>query len=164
MACGQEFQTDTFSGGMPREEVANTITHGIGLALSVCGGTALLILAPRQQGTWLIAACAIYAASLVAVYAASTLSHAIQRPRLKRFFQIWDQGLIYLLIAGSFTPFALQYLSAGSWWVLLDAMWVVALLGFFAKIILEHRIEAVSARPRASCLAGCRPLRLSADV
>ncbi|MBI2824306.1 MAG: hemolysin III family protein [Planctomycetia bacterium] len=127
-----------------QDEIANSITHGIGLALALVGAAALVALAIQYGGAREIAGCSIFAASLVAVYAASTLSHVFQTPRLRRMFRTLDQACIYLLIAGTFTPFALQYLRGGWWWVLFVAMWGVAIVGFLSKVLWAHRVEAVS--------------------
>jgi hemolysin III len=125
------------------EEIANSITHGVGCVLSIIAGVALVAEAVRRGDAWLIVGCGIYALTTIAVYAASTLSHAVQTPRLKRWFRMLDQGCIYLMIVGSFTPVALAYLS-GWLWVLFALMWGVALLGFFSKVVLAHRIEGVA--------------------
>lgn len=127
------------------EELANTITHGAGLVLSV-GASAWLMQEVVERGaSWQIIGCAIYAVSLVSVYFASTLSHLLMEPRLKRLFRVVDQAVIYLLIVGTFTPCALRYLSHGWWWLLLVLMWMVGLAGFFSKFFLAHRVEAASA-------------------
>jgi hemolysin III len=126
------------------DEIANSITHGIGLALSLVGGVALVTLAARYAGLREIVGCGIFSASLIAVYAASTLSHVFQAPRARRIFRMLDQGCIYLLIAGTFTPLALEYLRGGWWWLLMAAMWGIALAGFVSKVLLAHRVEAVS--------------------
>jgi hemolysin III len=90
-----------------------------------------------------LVATLVYGASLTAVYAASTLSHAIQEPRRKQFFRILDQAVIYCLIAGTYTPFILTYLPPERKWAVLAAVWVFALWGFVSKAFLKHRIEAV---------------------
>lgn len=124
------------------EEFANTVTHGLGLAMSLVAGAALLqSLSSLTAGVSI--GCALYVASLVGVYCASFLSHAVQAPRPKRLFRILDQGFIYLLITGTYTPYALAYLAPG-WWPLTAAMWAIALLGFASKVLLRHRIDAVS--------------------
>src|SRR3990172_1805946 len=93
------------------EEAANTLTHGIGMVLSAVGCVALLILAAYHHANLgQLVATLVYGASLTAVYAASTFSHAIQEPRRKQFFRILDQAVIYCLIAGTYTPFILTYL------------------------------------------------------
>jgi hemolysin III len=75
----------------------------------------------------------------------STLSHAAMTPRWKSRFRALDQGFIYLLIVATYTPFSLAYLRGNAWgWVLLAAMWTVALFGFVSKVFFAHRVEAVS--------------------
>jgi len=80
----------------------------------------------------------------VAVYAASTLSHAVARPAWRQAFRILDQGCIYLLIVGTYTPFALEYLRFGWWWPFLLLMWTAALVGFLSKLLFLHRIDAAT--------------------
>lgn len=126
------------------EDRVNAATHGLGLLLSLVGFQLLMSRAVRQADGLQIAGCAIYASALVAVYAASTLSHHFQQPRLRRLFRILDQAFIYLLITGTFTPLSLTYLRGGAWWVLFALMWAIALVGFFSKAIFAHRIDAVS--------------------
>src|ERR1700676_5053173 len=111
------------------EETANSITHGIGLALSFAAAVTLVQKAFQTHDAWTLAGCGIYALTMVAVCAASTLSHVFRAPEPRRFFRIVDQACIYLLIAGTYTPFGLTYLRGDWWWLLLAAMWLVALLG-----------------------------------
>ncbi|HVX10350.1 MAG TPA: hemolysin III family protein [Pirellulales bacterium] len=126
------------------EEKINTLTHALGAALSVVGFELLLARATHLGDSWQLVGCAVYASSLVAVYAASTLSHSFQRPRLRRFFRILDQAFIFLLIAGTFTPISLTYLRGGPWWFLFGLMWAIAMFGFVSKTIFAHQIESVS--------------------
>ena len=127
-----------------REELANSLTHGLGLSLSLAGALALLLTASQTADMARLGGCCVYAAMLVAVYAASTLSHLVYEPRLRRLFRILDQAFIYLLIVGTYTPLALVYLHGGWLWVLFIAMWVIALIGFVSKTLWRHHIEAVS--------------------
>jgi hemolysin III len=127
-----------------QEEIANSITHGAGVALSLVGAIVLVVLAAQRGGPREIIGCAVYGLTLVGVYTASTLSHVFQEPRWKRAFRMLDQAMIYLLIAGTFTPMSLYYLRGGYWWVLFTAMWIVAALGFFSKILLAHRVDSVA--------------------
>ncbi|MCE9554875.1 MAG: hemolysin III family protein [Planctomycetes bacterium] len=129
------------------QEHVNAITHGCGLVLSLVAAALLMRVVAVRGDVWLLLGSAIYSFTLVAVYAASTLSHCIQRPEPKHFFRTWDQGLIFLLIAGTFTPFAMAYLRSGWWWVLVVATWVLALAGFISKVVRRHRVEAVSILP-----------------
>ena len=126
------------------EEVANTITHGLGFLLSVLGAIAMAIWVLREGDVWRVLGCMIYAPSLVTVYAMSTLSHSCSTPNLKRFFQMLDQGFIYVLITATYTPFSLAFLRTSPWWLFLAVMWTIAILGFLSKILLAHRVDAVS--------------------
>ena len=126
------------------EETANSLTHGIGLALSIAGAAALLTTAGLYGNAWHFAGCSVYATTLVGVYAASTLSHVFQGPHLRRTFRILDQAFIYLLIAGTYTPFSLVYLRAGWWWLLSGLVWGFALAGFLSKTVWRHRIDAIT--------------------
>jgi hemolysin III len=146
VAMSSENTFDATTATLPRieDEIANSITHGVGLALSLVGAVALVMIAARTGDTRDLIGCLVYAASLVAVYAASTLSHLFWQPRLRRLFRMLDQGCIYLLIAGTYTPLALRYLRDGYWWVLLATMWTIAIVGFCSKVFLAHRVEAVS--------------------
>ncbi len=126
------------------EEVANTITHGLGFLLSALGAIAMAIWVLREGDAWRLLGCTIYAASLMTVYAMSTLSHSCSAPNPKRLFQILDQGFIYVLIVASYTPFSLVFLRTGPWWLFLAVMWTIAIIGFLSKILLAHRVDAVS--------------------
>ena len=111
------------------DEIANTLTHGIGLVCSILGFAALLVLAILRGGTRQILGCAIYGITLVCLYAASTFYHGVSSPRVKRVLLIFDHCAIYLLIAGTYTPFLLVNLH-GSWgWSLFAAMWSIAVAG-----------------------------------
>jgi len=127
------------------EEFVHTVTHGIGLALSVIGAIALIARAISPVDPWRVAGCCIFALTLIAVYAASTLSHCIHEPWLNRVFRTLDQACIYLLIAGTYTPFALEYLRFGWWWLVLALIWSMALGGLVSKVLFSHRIDAATA-------------------
>ena len=124
-------------------EIANSITHGLGLLFSVIASI-VLFSAARDVARGRFAAYAIYAATMIAVYAASTASHIVRRPKVKMFLRMVDQGCIYLFIAGSFTPISATYLHGGWWWLLLAAIWTIAIAGFIAKVFFSHRIETAS--------------------
>ena len=102
----------------PSEELVNSITHGIGLILSVIGAM-VMIAAVERVDVWRAAGCSVYLASLITVYAMSTILHSCQTPRWKSFFRALDQGSIYLLVAATYTPFSLAYLCTSVWWILL---------------------------------------------
>ena len=130
----------------PSEELVNSITHGIGLMLSLIGAVVMVVALGRGD-VWRAAGCGVYLASLITVYAMSTMLHSCQTPRWKSFFRALDQGSIYLLIAATYTPFSLAYLRTGVWWVLLGVIWGVALYGFLAKVLFAYRVEAPSIWP-----------------
>jgi hemolysin III len=135
---------ETVLARLREEDKYNTATHALGLMLSLVGFEWLLSRAIRSGDVWQVIGCAVYASALVAVYAASTLSHLFQQPRLRRLFRIMDQAFIFLLIAGTFTPLSLTYLRGGAWWLLFAAVWGIALVGFFSKAIFAHQVDAVS--------------------
>src|SRR6185295_20111958 len=89
------------------EELANGITHGIGLALSLIGFGVLMALAIIRGTAWHIVGCTVFGLSLVALYSASTLYHSFHLPRARRVLKILDHAAIYVLIAGTYTPFTL---------------------------------------------------------
>lgn len=124
-------------------ELLNAITHGIGLLLSLGGAIVLLGQVSATLDRWRLAGCLVFAIALVSVYAASTLSHAVVRPSLRRMFRKLDQGFIYLLIVSTYTPLALTFLRGGWWWLFLAALWTAALAGFGSKIVFSHRIDTV---------------------
>ena len=126
------------------EEFANTITHGFGLVLSLVGFAVLLGLAISRGGAMLIASCIVYGISLVTLYAASTVYHGTTSLELKRKLQIVDHCCIYLLIAGSYTPFGLVIIGGSLGQYLLILIWVFAAVGIAAKLILRDRYPAVS--------------------
>ena len=129
-----------------REEAVNTITHGLGCVLSGIGVVWLFDVVARSGSPAQIVACVIYGLALVAVYLASALSHAFHQSQWRRLFRMIDQACIYLLIAGTFTPLAVTYLSMLHWWWLLAVMWGIALAGFTSKAFFAHRVDAVTAR------------------
>src|SRR5450759_4963024 len=102
------------------EELANSVTHCIGLVFSLVGFIVLLVLSVMRGSAWHIAGCVIYGSTLVCLYTASTLYHGIQSPQLKRALKVFDHSAIYLLIAGTYTPFLLVNLRGGWGWTLLS--------------------------------------------
>jgi hemolysin III len=121
-----------------RQEFANTITHAAGVVLSLVGAVALLASCTH----WTIAlACGLYTATLVATYAASALSHGVQQPEWKHRLAVWDQGVIFLLIIGTYTPFLVAFLPSAWTLPVLALLWGAALLGFASKVLAEHRVD-----------------------
>ncbi len=124
---------------LPVEEVANTLTHGLGLILSVIGFAVLVVLATLRGEPWLILGCVVYGSSLVVLYAASTVYHSTTSPELKKFLQIVDHCCIYLLIAGSYTPFGMVISGGSLGRVLLAGIWVFAVTGILLKLVFGNR-------------------------
>jgi len=125
------------------EEVANALTHGFGLILSIAGFAALLLIAAFNGGVWQITSSVIYGASLVTLYAASTLYHSTISLELKRKLQVLDHCCIYLLIAGSYTPFALLLFRETFGFWLLAFAWSFAVVGIAIKLIFGNRYSAI---------------------
>ncbi|MCI0334566.1 MAG: hemolysin III family protein [Planctomycetes bacterium] len=137
------------------EEQANFFTHGLGMILSAFGA-ALMYQVLGTDDIKRTIGCAVYVASLIGVYTMSTLSHSFENPRLRSFFRALDQGTIYLLIAGTYTPFAMAYLHTTGWWIVLGLVWAVAIGGFLSKVWFTHRVESVSMWP--CVILGAMPL------
>jgi len=126
------------------DELANTLTHGIGLACSLFGFIILLTLAIVRGGAWQILGCAIYGTTLVCLYAASTFYHGVSSARVKRILHIFDHCAIFLLIAGTYTPFLLVNLR-GSWgWSLFAVIWTIAAVGILFKLWFADRFPIFS--------------------
>ena len=126
------------------EELANGITHGIGLALSVVGFVALVALSIIRGNGWHIAGCTTFGVTLVLLYAASTMYHSLHTPRLRRILKTLDHTAIYLLIAGTYTPFTLVNLHGFWGWVLFALVWSFCLFGIVWKAFHAERFQIVS--------------------
>jgi hemolysin III len=129
---------------MSIEEVANTVTHGFGLFLSIVGFVFLVVMASVKGDAWHIASSIVYGLSLVVLYAASTFYHGATSPRLKPVLQIVDHCCIYLLIAGSYTPFTLIVLRGSLGYSLFFFAWTFALVGILLKVFFGKRFPVVS--------------------
>jgi hemolysin III len=121
-------QTQTKLGDI----LANSITHGIGAVLAVTGAI-YLIAASTRGTTWHILSCAVFAITLVLVYLCSTLYHSLVRTRARHVFQVLDHSAIYLLIAGTYTPFTLVSLHGPVGWALFGIVWALAVAGVIFK-------------------------------
>jgi hemolysin III len=126
------------------EEIANTITHGIGLGLSIAGFVVLLVLAALRGGALQIVSCAIYGTTLITLYTASTLYHGLGTPKLKRALRIFDHSAIFLLIAGTYTPFLLIDLRGPWGWSLFGVVWGLAMAGIAFKFWFVERYGFLS--------------------
>ena len=126
------------------EEIANSVTHGVGAALSVAGLVVLVVIAALRGTALQVLACAVYGATLVLLYLSSTLYHALTNGRAKRVFRILDHASIYLLIAGTYTPFTLVALRGAWGWSLFGVVWALAVAGVVLKCFFTGRFHALS--------------------
>ncbi len=126
------------------EEIANSITHGIGAGLSVAGLTLLVVFASIYGDVWRVVSFSIYGSTLILLYLASTLYHSFQNPRVKRVFKIIDHAAIYLLIAGTYTPILLVNMRGAWGWTLFVVIWGLTLAGIVLKIFFIHRFKKLS--------------------
>ncbi len=127
----------------PQDELANVITHGLGCLLSLaCAGWFAAITAGQSVG--LRVTCLLFTSAMFVVYLCSTLSHAVHEPRRRNRLRAWDQGTIYALIAGTYSPFIWEGTSGWLRGGMLVAVWGAAALGFYGKVMAAHRINAVS--------------------
>ena len=122
-----------------REEIANSFTSGIGLVLAVAGSAVLITLATKHGTVWHIVSCSVYGATLISLYAVSTIYHGSVSPRLKPMFRSLDHSPIFLLIAGTYTPFTLVNLRGAWGWSLLGAVWGLGVLGIIFQAWLRRR-------------------------
>lgn len=126
------------------EEIAHAVTHGIGAALSVAGLTLLVVLAVLHGDIYQMVSFSIYGATLFVLYLASTLYHSFQHPEVKHVFRILDHMAIFLLIAGTYTPFLLVGIRGPWGWTLLVIIWGMAILGIAFKVLFIRHFERVS--------------------
>ncbi|MGI8402936.1 MAG: PAQR family membrane homeostasis protein TrhA [Gemmatimonadaceae bacterium] len=126
------------------EELANSLTHGLGALLSLIVGPVLIVVAARTGDVWRVVASTIYATTLALLYSSSMLYHAMRSPRAKRVFQRIDHAAIYLLIAGTYTPFTLITLRGPLGWTLFGVVWGLAALGVAFKGAFGNRLPMFS--------------------
>ncbi len=132
------------SGYSHSEEWANALTHGVGVALSLTGLVVAVVLASLHGDPFLIVACAIYGTTLLLLHLASTLYHTARDLRRKKAFLVADHSCIYLLIAGTYTPFVLGPLRGAVGWTLFGVIWGLALLGILRECLCPRRGSWVS--------------------
>jgi hemolysin III len=126
------------------EEIANAITHAIGTGMSLVGGAVLIILAATRADAWLVVSSAIFVVTLVLLYTASTLYHCVRTPHLRWRFKVLDHCAIYLLIAGTYTPFMLGTVRGGWGWTLFAVVWTLAVAGVVFKLFFTGRFPRLS--------------------
>ena len=127
-----------------REEIANALTHGIGVVLAIGGGAVLITLAAVYTGAREVISVSIFIAALVLLYSASTLYHAARHPRVKSRLKVLDHCAIFLLIAGTYTPFTIAAMRGGWGWGLFGTIWGMALFGIVFKLFFTGRYRFLS--------------------
>ncbi|MDH5823532.1 hemolysin III family protein [Luteimonas sp. RD2P54] len=127
-----------------RQELASALTHGVGAAAALAGGAVLIALAALHGNAWQLGAAIVFAISLLLLYTASTLYHAVTHPVLKGRLKVFDHCAIYLLIAGTYTPFTLIALRGPLGWSLFAAIWTLALAGVVFKLFYTGRFRRLS--------------------
>ncbi|HWE41667.1 MAG TPA: hemolysin III family protein [Gemmatimonadaceae bacterium] len=126
------------------EEIASSVTHGLGLVGSIVMFPFLILAASRDGDRWRVMSAVIFGISLILLYAASTFYHALPGPRVKHVFRIIDHSAIYVLIAGTYTPFLLGPLRGPWGWSLFTVIWTLAIIGIVIKATLGIRWDRLS--------------------
>ncbi len=125
-------------------EFWNTLTHGLGALLSLLGGVTLITLASLYGNSWQLTSAIVFSLSLIGLYTASTFYHGIHEPKTKNRLKVLDHCMIYVLIAGSYTPFALIALRDDGGWLLFGTVWALAAAGIVFKLFFTGRFELAS--------------------
>lgn len=128
----------------PLEESINIGSHALGALLSVVALIFLVVKSSIHGNVWHIVSFSIYGASLVILYTASTLYHSAKIPHIRRRLKVFDHAAIYVLIAGSYTPYALVTLNGKPGWMLFGASWGVAIIGIILKLFFTGRFQLIS--------------------
>tara|TARA_B100000809_G_scaffold110096_1_gene108626 strand:+ start:1934 stop:2572 length:639 start_codon:yes stop_codon:yes gene_type:complete len=126
------------------EEKLNVISHGFGLVLSIIAFPFLVIKSLNFEGFWKPTSFIIYGLSLIILYAASTFYHAAKKPKRRRQLNIFDHAAIYVLIAGSYSPFCLVALNSSLGWYMFIFVWLFALIGIVLKLFFTGRFDKLS--------------------
>lgn len=134
-------QTQPYS---PVEELANRLTHGVGALLSVAGLVLLVVHSALHGTVWHVVSTSVYGATLILLYTASTLYHSVSSERWRARMQRFDHAAIFLLIAGTYTPFVLGPLRGGWGWSLFGVIWGLAIAGVLLKFRFAGRHDVLS--------------------
>ncbi len=125
------------------EELAHSLTHGAGLLLGIAALVLMVVFAAQRGSAMHVVSCTVYGVTLVVLYTSSTLYHALPSGRGKRVFGILDHAAIFLLIAGTYTPFALVTLAGGWGWSLFAVIWALAICGIVLEVVSRGRVRRV---------------------
>lgn len=129
---------------MYKGEKLNSITHLIGVISAIIGVSLLIVMAVEKADVWKIVGFSIYGASLILLYSVSTIYHSIKHTKVKNIFRLLDYISIYLLIAGSYTPFALVTLRGVWGWTLFGIIWTLAIIGIFQEVLIGKKTRRYS--------------------
>jgi hemolysin III len=128
----------------PAEESANSVSHGVGLVAALVAAPVLIVTAARRGDTAAIVGTSVFAGAMVLLYLSSTLYHALPRSKAKQVLRVLDHGAIFLLIAGTYTPFTLGVLRGAWGWTLFGLVWSLAVLGIVLKAVGGIRYPVLS--------------------
>ena len=128
----------------PTEEKLNIWSHAFGIFLSIIALVLLIIKAVQQDNIWMMISFPIFGVSLILLYLASTLYHASKEPQKRFKLKVFDHAAIYVLIAGSYTPFTLVSLNGETGWLIFSMVWVMAFTGIMLKLFFTGRFKIVS--------------------
>lgn len=117
------------------EEIFNSVSHGAGAGLSIAGTVVLIVVSAIHSNAWGVVSSCIYGASLIILYTMSTLYHSFTNKKAKAFFRIMDHNTIFLLIAGTYTPYTLYFLHSTTGWILFSIVWGAAIIGIIMNSI-----------------------------
>lgn len=126
------------------EEIANSITHGIGVGISIAALVLLVVFAAPTSDPWRIVSFSIFGLCMTALYLSSTLYHSFRKKRVRQFFRILDHSSIFLLIAGSYTPLTLICLRGPLGWTIFGVIWAIAFAGITLKLFCMNKMKYVS--------------------
>lgn len=126
------------------EEVLHAVTHGVGVVLSILGLSWMLYLSVGAEDPWRIVASSIYGATLITLFLASTVYHSMYASRHREIFKLLDHCAIYLLIAGTYTPFLLVAMRSNTGWWLFGTVWALATAGIIKKLWFRHRFPRIA--------------------
>ena len=128
----------------PTEEKLNIWSHAFGIFLSIIALVLLIIKAVQQDNIWMMISFPIFGVSLILLYLASTLYHASKKPQKRFKLKVFDHAAIYVLIAGSYTPFTLVSLNGETGWLIFSMVWVMAFTGIILKLFFTGRFKVIS--------------------
>lgn len=123
------------------EELANAISHGIGLFMAIVATTVIVMFAAYKGNAWQVSSTAVFGATLILLYFSSTMNHSLPHGKAKDFFHNFDQIAIYLLIAGTYTPIALSIIRHNGGWTMFAIEWGLAIAGLLTKAFIPNKFE-----------------------